>query len=93
LVAKLDRLGRGALDTGATIWRLAACRIEVVVLQLGKLDLTSAAGKMILCVLAAMVEMNANCSMSAPIQGWQGKAKGKTLGRRIKTTARDRTRS
>ena len=36
VVAKLDRLGRDAMDIGATIKLLAARRIEVVVLQLGK---------------------------------------------------------
>jgi DNA invertase Pin-like site-specific DNA recombinase len=57
VVAKLDRLGRDAMDIGATIKLLAAHRIEVIVLQLGKLDLGSAAGRMILTVLAAMAEM------------------------------------
>jgi len=42
VVTKLDRLGRDARDIGATIKALAARRIEVIVLQLCKLDLTSA---------------------------------------------------
>ena len=47
-----------ALDIGATTIRLLAeRRIEVIVLQLGKLDLASAAGKMILFVIAAMAEL------------------------------------
>lgn len=45
VVSKLDRLGRDAQDVGATIRVLAARRIEVIVLQLGKLDLASSAGK------------------------------------------------
>jgi putative DNA-invertase from lambdoid prophage Rac len=44
VVRRLDRLGRDAHDVGATIKMLAARRVEVIVLQLGKLDLTSAAG-------------------------------------------------
>jgi DNA invertase Pin-like site-specific DNA recombinase len=35
---------------------LAARRIEVIVLQLGKLDLTSAAGKLMLTMLAAVAD-------------------------------------
>ena len=46
VVTKLDRLGRDAQDVGATIKMLAARRIEVIVLQLGKLDMTSAASKL-----------------------------------------------
>ena len=41
VASKLDRLGRDALDVGATMKALAARRIEVIVLQLGKLDLAS----------------------------------------------------
>lgn len=40
MVAKLDRLGRDAQDVGATVKLLAARKIAVIVLQLGKLDLT-----------------------------------------------------
>ncbi len=44
VVAKLDRLGRDAPDVLATIKTLADLGVEVVVLQLGKLDLTSPEG-------------------------------------------------
>jgi putative DNA-invertase from lambdoid prophage Rac len=57
VVTKLDRLGRDAQDVGATIKMLGARGIQVVVLQLGKLDLTSTAGKMMLTMLAAVAEM------------------------------------
>lgn len=57
IVSKLDRLGRDAQDVGATVKMLAARKISVVVLQLGKLDLASAAGKMMLTMLAAVAEM------------------------------------
>jgi DNA invertase Pin-like site-specific DNA recombinase len=36
---------------------LAARRIEVIVRQLGKLDLTSSAGKLMLAMLAALAKM------------------------------------
>jgi DNA invertase Pin-like site-specific DNA recombinase len=45
VITKLDRLSRDAQDVSVTIKMLAKRRIEVVVLQLGKLDLTSAASK------------------------------------------------
>src|SRR6267378_8090739 len=48
VVSKLDRLGRDAQDVGATIKALGARKIQVIVLQLGKLDLTSPAGKLML---------------------------------------------
>jgi DNA invertase Pin-like site-specific DNA recombinase len=41
IVAKLDRLGRDARYIGSTIKRLSTRKIQVVVLQLGKLELTS----------------------------------------------------
>jgi putative DNA-invertase from lambdoid prophage Rac len=43
VVTKLDYVGRYAQDIGATIKAAAARRIEVIVLEPGKLDLTSAA--------------------------------------------------
>lgn len=93
VVAKLDRLGRDAMDIGATIKLLAARRIEVVVLQLGKLDLASAAGKMILCVLAAMAEMERDLLVERTQSGLaRAKAEGKVLGRPTKTTARDQAK-
>jgi hypothetical protein len=54
VVAKLDRLGRDAQDVGATIKAVADRKIEVIVVQLGKLDLASPADKMMLNMLAAV---------------------------------------
>jgi putative DNA-invertase from lambdoid prophage Rac len=56
-VSKLDRIGRDAQDVGATIKLLTKRKIHVIVLQLGKLDLTSATGKMMLTMLSAVAEM------------------------------------
>jgi DNA invertase Pin-like site-specific DNA recombinase len=53
-VSKLDRLDRD--DVGATIKMLAAHRRKVIVLQFGKLDLTSTAGKLMLTMLPSMRE-------------------------------------
>jgi putative DNA-invertase from lambdoid prophage Rac len=91
VVAKLDRLGRDAQDVGATIKALAARGIEVVVLQLGKLDLTSAAGKLMLNMLAAVAEMERDLLVERTQSGLaRAKAEGKTLGRPTLTTDADR---
>ncbi|WP_426116299.1 recombinase family protein [Massilia sp. PWRC2] len=91
VVTKLDRLGRDAQDIGATIKALAARRIEVIVLQLGKLDLASAAGKLMLNMLAAVAEMERDLLVERTQAGLaRAKAEGKTLGRPTLTTDADR---
>lgn len=93
VVSKLDRLGRDAQDIGATIKMLAARRIEVIVLQLGKLDLTSSAGKLMLTMLAAMAEMERDLLIERTQSGLaRAKAKGKTLGRPALTTDEQRAK-
>lgn len=91
VVTKLDRLGRDAQDVGATIKMLAARGIEVVVLQLGKLDLTSAAGKLMLTMLAAVAEMERDLLVERTQAGLaRARAEGKVLGRTPKTTPEQR---
>ena len=91
VVTKLDRLGRDAQDVGATIKMLAKRRIQVIVLQLGKLDLTSAAGKLMLTMLAAVAEMERDLLVERTQSGLaRAKAEGKTLGRPTSTTAEQR---
>jgi len=91
VVSKLDRLGRDAQDIGATIKMLAARRIEVIVLQLGKLDLTSSAGKLMLTMLAAMAEMERDLLVERTQSGLaRAKAEGKILGRPTSTTDEQR---
>jgi DNA invertase Pin-like site-specific DNA recombinase len=87
VVAKLDRLGRDAQDVGATIKALAKRNIEVIVLQLGRLDLTSSAGKLMLTMLAAVSEMERDLLIERTQSGLaRAKSEGKTLGRPTKTT-------
>ena len=87
VVAKLDRLGRDAQDVGATIKMLAARHIEVIVLQLGKLDLASAPGKLMLAMLAAVAELERDLLVERTQAGLvRAKAEGKTLGRPSRTT-------
>jgi putative DNA-invertase from lambdoid prophage Rac len=86
VATKLDRLGRDAQDVGATIKMLAGRRIEVIVLQLGKLDLTTAAGKLMLTMLAAVAEMERDLLVGRTQADLaRAKAEGKTLGRPSKT--------
>ena len=87
VVSKLDRLGRDALDVGATIKMLAGREIEVIVLQLGKLDLTSPAGKLMLNLLSAVAEMERDLMVERTQAGLaRAKKEGKTLGRPTKTS-------
>ncbi|WP_426173167.1 recombinase family protein [Massilia sp. TWR1-2-2] len=91
VVSKLDRLGRDAPDVLATIKALASLDVEVVVLQLGKLDLTSPAGKLMLAMLAAVAEMERDLIVERTQAGLaRAKAEGKTLGRPTKTTPEQR---
>jgi putative DNA-invertase from lambdoid prophage Rac len=91
VVTKLDRLGRDAQDVGSTIKQLAARRIEVIVLQLGKLDLASAAGKLMLTMLAAVAEMERDLLVERTQSGLaRAKAEGKILGRPVRTTPEQR---
>lgn len=92
VVSKLDRLGRDAPDVLVTIKSLAALGVEVIVLQLGKLDLTSPAGKLMLAMLAAVAEMERDLIVERTQTGLaRAKAEGKTLGRPPKTTPEERT--
>jgi putative DNA-invertase from lambdoid prophage Rac len=54
VVTKLDRLGRDTIDVVSTVDRLAKLGVRVHCLALGGADLTSAAGRMIMTVLAAL---------------------------------------
>lgn len=90
-MAKLDRLGRDAQDVGATVKMLASRKIAVIVLQLGKLDLTSTAGKMMLTMLAAVAEMERDLLVERTQAGLaRSKNEGKTLGRPSKTSPEQR---
>lgn len=87
VVSKLDRLGRDAIDVLQTVRQLGERGIKVVVLQLGTTDLTSAAGKLLLSMLAAVAEMERDLLVERTQAGLQrAKAEGKTLGRPSKTT-------
>jgi putative DNA-invertase from lambdoid prophage Rac len=91
VVSKLDRLGRDAEDVLATVRKLMERKIEVVFLQLGKLDLGSVAGKMMLTMLAAVAAMERDLLIERTQSGLaRAKVEGKTLGRPSKTTPEQR---
>lgn len=82
VVTKLDRLGRNAMDVRATIERLDGEGVRVHCLALGGVDLTSAAGKMVMTVIGAMAEFERDLLVERTQAGLsRAKAQGKTLGR------------
>jgi putative DNA-invertase from lambdoid prophage Rac len=82
IVTKLDRLGRNAMDVRRTVDRLAADGIRVHCLALGGVDLTSAAGKMTMGVIAAVAEFERDLLIERTQAGLsRAKAQGKVLGR------------
>lgn len=82
VVTKLDRLGRNAMDVRSTVERLAQIGIRVHCLALGGVDLTSAAGKMTMSVIASVAEFERDLLIERTQSGLErAKAEGKTLGR------------
>jgi len=82
VVTKLDRLGRNAMDVRATVEALAAEGVRVHCLALGGVDLTSAAGRMTMQVLAAVAEFERDLLIERTNAGIRrAKADGKTFGR------------
>lgn len=96
VVAKLDRLGRDALDVLETVHQLEARGIKVVVQQLGATDLTSPAGRLLLTMLAAVAELERGIICERIHSGLErARSEGKTLGRRpkLQPTARNSVRA
>jgi len=92
VVAKLDRLGRDALDVQSTVRLLAGRGVGVRVLNLGETDLTSPAGKLLLTMLSAVAEMERDLLVERTQAGLaRAKAEGKTLGRPSKTNDAQKT--
>ncbi|ENT5105944.1 recombinase family protein [Pseudomonas aeruginosa] len=82
VVTKLDRLGRSAIDVRTTVDSLERGGIRVHCLALGGADLTSAAGRMTLQVIAAVAEFERDLLVERTQSGLErAKAQGKKLGR------------
>lgn len=91
VVAKLDRLGRDAIDVLQTVKELSSKNIKIIVHQLGNTDLSSSAGKMLLTMLAAVAEMERDLLIERTQSGLQRAiSEGKKLGRPSKTTPSER---
>ena len=91
IVTKLDRLGRNAMDVRATVERLAELQVRVHCLSLGGVDLTSAAGKMTMAVIAAVAEFERDLLVERTQAGLaRAKAQGRKLGRPSSLTAEER---
>ncbi len=89
VVAKLDRLGRDAIDVLQTVRAMAERNIKVIVHQLGTTDLSSAAGKLLLSMLSAVAEMERDLLIERTHAGLlRAKAEGKKLGRPSKIAPR-----
>ncbi|MFO3681576.1 recombinase family protein [Pseudomonas aeruginosa] len=87
VVTKLDRLGRSAIDVRSTVDTLATEGIKVHCLALGGADLTSAAGRMTLQVLAAVAEFERDLLIERTQAGLaRAKSEGKKLGRPAATS-------
>ncbi|WP_282874358.1 recombinase family protein [Pseudomonas peli] len=82
VVTKLDRLGRNAIDVQSTVELLEGKGIRIHCLALGGVDLTSAAGKMTMGVLAAVAQFERDLLIERTQAGLQRtKAAGTKLGR------------
>lgn len=82
VVSRLDRLGRSAMDVRSTVERLAALGVRVHCLALGGVDLTSAAGRMTMQVIAAVAEFERDLLIERTNAGVQrARKQGKRFGR------------
>lgn len=90
LVTKLDRLGRNAMDVRSTVERLERSGVRVHCLALGGVDLTSAAGRMTMGVIAAVAEFERDLLVERTQAGLQrARIEGRTLGRPTKLSRAD----
>ena len=82
VVTKLDRLGRNAMDVGATVAKLADLGVRVHCLALGGVDLTSSTGKLTMNVINAVAEFERDLLVERTQAGLsRARAEGKRLGR------------
>lgn len=82
VVTKLDRLGRDTIDILNSVEKLRSFSAQIIVLQLGTLDLSSSAGKLTLNVLSAVAEMERDLIRERTRAGLsRARASGKKLGR------------
>ena len=91
VVTKLDRLGRNAMDVGATVAKLAEVGIRVHCLALGGVDLASSTGKLTMNVINAVAEFERDLLVERTQAGLRrAKAEGRRLGRPASLTTEQR---
>ena len=91
VVTKLDRLGRNVIDVRQTVEALAARGVRVHCLALGGVDLTSAAGKMTMGVIAAVAEFERDLLVERTQAGLaRARAEGKQPGRPARLSAAEK---
>jgi putative DNA-invertase from lambdoid prophage Rac len=91
VVTKLDRLGRNAMDVGATVATLADMGVRVHCLALGGVDLTSSTGKLTMNVINAVAEFERDLLVERTQAGLnRARAQGRKLGRPASLTAAQR---
>lgn len=82
VVTRLDRLGHSARDVTATVETLAGLGVQVHCLALGRVDLTSAAGRNTMGVLTAVADFERDLVVERTRSGLRrARADGRTLGR------------
>jgi putative DNA-invertase from lambdoid prophage Rac len=90
IVTKLDRLGRNAMDVRSTVEALQGLGVRLHCLALGGMDLTSAAGKMTMGVIAAVAEFERDLLIERTQAGLKrAKAEGKAIGRPSSVALKD----
>ncbi len=91
VVTKLDRLGRNAMDVRSTVELLSGHGVRVHCLALGGVDLTSAAGKMTMQVIAAVAEFEKDLLVERTKSGIaRARSAGKQFGRPPSLTQTER---
>ena len=87
----LYRLGRDSVDLEQALRQLEGKGVSVVVPQVGKTGLTSAAGQLIRKVLGAVAQMERDMLVERTRAGMaRAKSEGKSIGRPAKTPQRQR---
>lgn len=87
IVTKLDRLGRDTEDVLHTVEGLAQAGISVHCLALPGTDLTSASGKLVMTILAAIANFERDLIIERTMAGLaRAKKEGKRIGRRAALT-------
>ena len=88
VVTKLDRLGRNARNIDATVAMLRDMKVTVIVLDLPVVEVTSAAGDLVMRMFAAFAQFERDQLVERTHAGFaRARAEGKISGRPLALTA------